>query len=148
MSWRHYDMISQTSRGLRCGTHNKRKGRGQTMARRVFYSFHFDHDYWRVMQVRNIGAIEGQTILAPNEWEEVKRKGKASIQNWIDNNMSGRSCVVVLIGSETADREWVDYEIKRPGVTEEDYWASTYTTYSTSPVEHQRKVLILSPNGT
>lgn len=28
------------------------------MARRVFYSFHYVPDNWRVSQVRNIGAIE------------------------------------------------------------------------------------------
>ena len=27
--------------------------------------------------------------------------------------MRGRSCVVVLIGSKTANREWVQYEIKK-----------------------------------
>src|SRR5262245_29220832 len=83
------------------------------MARKVFYSFHFDNDYWRVQQVRNIGSVEGQTILAPNVWEEIRKKGKAAIQKWIDENMSGRSCVIVLIGSQTAGREWVDYEIKK-----------------------------------
>ncbi len=86
------------------------------MARKVFYSFHFDNDYWRVNQIRYIGAVEGQTILAPNDWEEVKRKGKASIQKWIDDNMKGRGCVIVLIGSQTAKREWVDYEIKKAWV--------------------------------
>ena len=39
--------------------------------------------------------------------EEVKRKGKASIEKWIDDNMYGKSCVVVLVGSETANRPWV-----------------------------------------
>jgi len=82
-------------------------------ARRIFYSFHFDNDYWRVNQIRHIGSIEGQPILAPNVWEEVRRKGNASIQKWIDDNMVGRSCVIVLIGSQTAGRQWVDYEIEK-----------------------------------
>lgn len=81
------------------------------MARRVFFSFHFDGDFWRTQQVRNIGALEGQTVCTANAWEEVKRKGKDSIEKWIDDNMYGKSCVVVLVGSETADRPWVIREI-------------------------------------
>lgn len=42
---------------------------------------------------------------------EAKRKGAASIEAWIDENMKGKSCVVVLVGSETALRPWVLKEI-------------------------------------
>jgi len=81
--------------------------------RQVFYSFHFKNDVMRVQQVRNMGVIEGNTPVAPNTWEEVKRKGDASIQKWIDENMKYRSCVVVLVGSDTANRKWVRYEIEK-----------------------------------
>ncbi|WP_148241661.1 TIR domain-containing protein [Enterobacter asburiae] len=81
------------------------------MARKVFFSFHFDNDFWRTQQVRNIGVIEGQTLYKPNAWEEVKRKGNAAIEKWIDENLSGKSCVVVLVGAETANRPWVIEEI-------------------------------------
>lgn len=67
----------------------------------------------RVQQVRNIGVINGNTEVSKNNWEEIKRKGDKSIENWIDDNMKGCSCVVVLVGSETADRKWVQYEIKK-----------------------------------
>ena len=60
------------------------------MARRVFFSFHFDRDFWRTQQVRNIGAIEGQALCTPNVWEEVKRKGDASIERWIEETCTGR----------------------------------------------------------
>ena len=81
------------------------------VARRVFFSFHFDNDYLRTQQVRNMGALEGQPLCTPNAWEEVKRKGKASIEKWIADNMYGKSCVVVLVGSQTASRPWVIHEI-------------------------------------
>lgn len=81
--------------------------------RKIFYSFHYERDVWRVQQIRNMGVIEGNTPVTPNEWEEVKRKGENSIKNWIDNTMQDRSCVAVLIGKETASRDWVRYEIKR-----------------------------------
>ena len=81
--------------------------------RQIFYSFHFDNDVMRVLQIRNIGAIEDNKPVSANDWEEVKKKGKAAIEKWIDDNMSYRSCVVVLVGEETADRRWVKYEITK-----------------------------------
>ena len=81
--------------------------------RQVFYSFHFDNDVMRVQQIRNIGAIEDNKPISANDWEEVKRKGNASIEKWINDNMMYRSCVVVLVGEKTADRPWVKYEIKK-----------------------------------
>lgn len=67
----------------------------------------------RVQQIRNMGVIEGNTPVSPNEWEQVKRTGDKAIEKWIDDNMKYRSCVVVLVGSETASRPWVQYEIKK-----------------------------------
>lgn len=84
------------------------------MARKsVFYSFHFDNDVFRVQQVRNMGMIDENTPVKANEWEEVKRGKDPAIMRWIDENMKWRDCVVVLIGSETANRPWVQYEIKK-----------------------------------
>jgi hypothetical protein len=81
--------------------------------RQVFYSFHFDNDVMRVQQIRNIGALEDNKPVSANEWEEIKKKGDASIKKWINDNMAYRSCVVVLIGEETANRPWVKYEIRK-----------------------------------
>ena len=80
--------------------------------RHVFYSFHFSNDFWRVQEVRNIGAIEGNKPVSANEWEEVKRKGDENIMKWINSAMNYRSCVVVLAGRYTANRKWINYEIK------------------------------------
>lgn len=81
--------------------------------RQVFYSFHFDNDVMRVQQIRNIGVIEGNPATSPNAWEEVKRRGDASVKKWIDDNMKYRSCVIVLVGSQTANRKWINYEIEK-----------------------------------
>jgi hypothetical protein len=84
------------------------------MARKpVFYSFHFDNDVMRVQQIRNIGVIEGNQSASPNQWEQIKRRGKVAVQNWIDENMKYKRCVIVLVGSETASRPWVQYEIEK-----------------------------------
>lgn len=82
------------------------------MARRAFYSFHYKPDNWRASQVRNIGVIEGNTPVSDNDWEEVKRGGDKAIQKWIDGQLKGRSCTIVLIGEKTAGRKWIRYEIE------------------------------------
>lgn len=81
--------------------------------RQVFYSFHYANDAMRAQQIRNMGMIEGNSSVSPNEWEQVKRSGDSAIKKWIDNNMKNRSCVIVLIGSDTASRPWVQYEIQK-----------------------------------
>jgi hypothetical protein len=81
------------------------------MPRKVFFSFHFEQDYWRTQQVRNINALEGNPLATPNDWEAVKRKGDAAVEAWIDKQMEGRTCVVVLVGAQTANRKWVRHEI-------------------------------------
>jgi len=82
------------------------------MARQpVFYSFHFDNDVMRVQQIRNMGVVEGEEPVSPNEWEKIKGRGTAAVEKWIDDNMKYKRCVVVLIGSDTASRPWVRHEI-------------------------------------
>lgn len=81
--------------------------------RQIFYSFHYGNDVMRVQQIRNIGALEANAPVSPNEWEQIKAKGDAAVEKWIADNMSYRSCVVVLIGQETARRPWVRYEIRK-----------------------------------
>lgn len=83
------------------------------MARKSFFSFHYVPDNWRASQVRNIGALEGNVPVSDNDWEKVTKGGDAAIKKWIDDQMTGRSCVVVLIGTNTAGRKWINYEIKK-----------------------------------
>lgn len=83
------------------------------MARRVFFSFHFKKDSWRASQIRNAGVVEGNEPVSDNDWEKIKAKGDKAIQAWIDQQLQGRSCAVVLIGSETAGRKWINYEIEK-----------------------------------
>lgn len=81
--------------------------------KKVFFSFHYKLDNWRVNQIRNMGVVEGQKICNPNNWEKVKRQGEQSIKNWIDRQMKECDCVIVLIGEKTHTRKWVKYEVKR-----------------------------------
>ncbi|MCG8017754.1 MAG: TIR domain-containing protein [Candidatus Thiodiazotropha sp. 'RUGA'] len=81
------------------------------MARRVFYSFHYRPDVFRVSQVRNIGAIEPNRPATDNDWETVKSGKDIAIKRWITAQMKGRSCTVVLVGQDTANRKWINHEI-------------------------------------
>lgn len=87
------------------------------MARRVFFSFHYDNDVKRVVQIRNSWVVragnETQPFVDKAEWESIKRTGPQAIERWIDKQLNGTSVTVVLIGSGTYDREWVQHEIKR-----------------------------------
>ncbi|MBO9687078.1 MAG: TIR domain-containing protein [Mitsuaria chitosanitabida] len=83
------------------------------MARNAFYSFFFREDAWRASKVRNMGVVEGNKPAEDNDWETVLKDGDDAIRDWIDKQLEGRSVAIVLIGANTADREWVMYEIKK-----------------------------------
>ena len=80
------------------------------MARKAFYSFHYIPDNWRASQVRSMGVLEGNKPASDNDWEEVK-KAESTIQKWIDGQLNGKSAAIILIGSKTAGRKWINYEI-------------------------------------
>ena len=85
------------------------------MARRVFFSFHFQNDIWRVNQVRNSGeftSVEGTDTFYDNSlWEEAKKKGDTALRNLIADGMKNSSVTTVLAGTDTWSRKWVRYEL-------------------------------------
>lgn len=82
------------------------------MPRYVFYSFCYDDDATRVQQVKNMGKLESQPLLNGNKWEEVRQGGDSAIEKWIREQMKGKSCLLVLNGTNTAGRPWVKFEIE------------------------------------
>lgn len=86
------------------------------MARRTFFSFHFERDVWRAGQVRNCWLTrdrEDAGFWDAAAWESVKKRGTAAVEAWIDGQLEGTSVTVVLIGAETSQRDYVGYEIKK-----------------------------------
>ena len=86
------------------------------MARRVFFSFHFDNDIWRANQVRNCNVVAGADMAGffdHSEYTEAKKKGDEGIERMINRHLKNTSVTVVLIGKQTASRPWVKYEIKK-----------------------------------
>jgi len=86
------------------------------MARRVFFSFHYNNDVWRASNVRNSNIVEGASAAGFHDaslWEETKKKGDAAVKALIDKGLENTSVTVVLIGSETSKRKFVTYEIEQ-----------------------------------
>jgi hypothetical protein len=86
------------------------------MARRVFFSFHYQNDIWRVNQVRNSHIVEGTAAAGFQDaslWEDAKRKGDAAVKRLIDQGLVDTTVTVVLIGVATARRRYVNYEIEK-----------------------------------
>ncbi len=79
--------------------------------RRVFYSFHYKPDAVRASQVRHIGTIEGNKSATDNDWETITGGGDKAIKEWITAQLNGRTCTIVLVGENTANRKWINHEI-------------------------------------
>ena len=60
-----------------------------------------------------MNLTEHDAPLTDNDWEQVRRGGDTAIRRWIDRQMHGKSCLIVLIGEHTSTRPWVQYEIKK-----------------------------------
>lgn len=87
------------------------------MARRVFFSFHYEADVWRASQIRNSWLTKPDRQAAgfwdAAAWEQVKQQGRAAVERWIDRELQNTSVTAALIGTQTADREYVRYEIEQ-----------------------------------
>ena len=86
------------------------------MARKIFFSFHYERDAWRAGQVRNsnvVSADDRYGFIDAAEWESIKKKGDAAIERWIDDQLKNTSVTVVLVGTQTAERDWVRQEIAK-----------------------------------
>jgi hypothetical protein len=84
------------------------------VARKIFFSFHYERDAWRAGQVRNSNVVASEDrygFIDAVDWESIQKKGNDAIEKWIDGQLKDTSVTVVLIGAETAGRPWVQYEI-------------------------------------
>ena len=80
---------------------------------KVFFSYHHKLDHWRASQIRDAAPVEANTPAADKEWERVTEEGEFATERWINAQLYGRTCLVVLIGPATAGRKWINYEINK-----------------------------------
>ncbi len=86
------------------------------MAKRVFFSFHYDdvvnfranvvRNHWRFKLNRGDAGFFDASI-----WESSKRSGDESLKRLINAELDRTSVTCVLIGSHTWQRPWVRYEL-------------------------------------
>lgn len=85
------------------------------MARKVFYSFCYEDDVTRSMVVRNRWVTQGSQfysgVIDAAEFEKVKKNGEQAVYDWIDEQLEGTSVTVVLLGTNTLERKFIQYEI-------------------------------------
>ena len=84
------------------------------MARRCFFSFHYqDVIDFRANVVRNhnITKDDNGGFFDASIWETAKRQGDVALKRLINGGLGNTSATVVLIGSNTYSRRWVQYEI-------------------------------------
>lgn len=91
----------------------------QPLKRRVFFSFHYQNDIWRVNQIRQSWRYqhenqrEAEGFFDASIWESAKRTSPESLKTLIRENIKNTSVTCVLAGQETFQRRWVRYEIAR-----------------------------------
>ena len=83
------------------------------MAIKVFFSYHHKLDHSRASQIRDAAPVEGNSPASDKEWETITEDGEFATERWINAQLYGRSCLVVLIGPATAGRVWINYEINK-----------------------------------
>lgn len=84
------------------------------MTRKVFFSFQFKNDIFRVNQVRKINQFQETNEFHDHAThEKIMCESDVKIKRWIDNQLNGASVTCVLIGSNTSQSKWVRYEIRR-----------------------------------
>lgn len=94
-------------------------GLGIPQKRRVFFSFHYQNDIWRVNQVRNSWRYQKEDrrfadgFYDASIWESSQRKGVDSLKALIREGIKNSSVTAILVGANTYQRRWVRYEIAR-----------------------------------
>jgi hypothetical protein len=85
------------------------------MARRVFFSFHYqDVVDFRANVPRNSWLTQKRDdagFFDSSIWESSKKNGDEALKRLINDGLQNTSVTAVLIGSETYARPWVRYEI-------------------------------------
>ena len=87
------------------------------MARSTFFSFHYKNDVWRANTVRNSWVTkpdrDAAGFIDSAAFEKREKDGEEAVKKWIDAQLGGTSVTVVLIGTETSERQYVKYELQK-----------------------------------
>jgi hypothetical protein len=79
------------------------------MARRVFFSFHYQRDIWRVNQIRSIPNVTGCASAGFQDasiWEDAKKKGDAAIKALINKGLENTSVCMMFWPEIQRGQRW------------------------------------------
>jgi hypothetical protein len=79
------------------------------------------HERWRRVHRRCVFAVRKPAAAAENvtgqvsdnDWEKITKGEDSAIKKWVKDQLKGRSCTVVLVGGNTKNCKWINYEIIR-----------------------------------
>ncbi len=87
------------------------------MARRVFYSFHYQRDVQRAQVVRQSWVTQPDRETAgffdSSVFESKQRTSDDALKSFLNEGLKNSSVNCVLAGNQTALRRWVRYELLR-----------------------------------
>lgn len=86
------------------------------MAKRCFFSFHYqDVIDFRANVVRNHNVTKDDNggFFDASIWESARKQGDSALKRLIHGGLDNTSVTVVLVGSQTYARRWVQYEIMK-----------------------------------
>lgn len=85
--------------------------------RRTFFSFHYQEDVTRAHVVRNSWVTKDERqdagFFDGSVFESKKRAGEETLKAFLSEALNGTTVTCVLVGSQTAYRPWVRYELVR-----------------------------------
>jgi hypothetical protein len=90
----------------------------EILARRTFFSFHYQPDVWRAWNVRNCSVVRDddqveQGFFDSSVFEKAKKESDDTLKNFLREGLKYTSITCVLAGTATWTRRWVKYEIAR-----------------------------------
>ena len=87
------------------------------MARKVFFSFHYNNDLWKAIQIRNNWIVRNERQASGfaelTHFEQLRQDNDDAVAKWIDEQLQGTTVTVLLIGPYTANQEYIKYQLQR-----------------------------------
>jgi hypothetical protein len=88
------------------------------VARKTFFSFHYQPDVWRAWIVRNCWVVKPEDqvdrgFFDSSVFEATKKEGDDKLKAFLREGVDNTSVTCVLTGTNTWRRRWVRYEIAR-----------------------------------
>lgn len=116
----------------------------------VFISYKYEDIQWKnKIKKWEEGGLLGPYVVVTGEEEDVRINGETAIKNHLSPKLLGMSVLLVLVGQDSHNRPWVDYEVQHAKSHHKKIIAVRIPgTTGATPVAIRELVLIpLDPNS-